>query len=301
MIETLVQQLINGAVLGAIYAVIAIGYTLIFGVGRIIFFAQGDLSMVAAVTMLFVMRTGSAHHWAYPVALLAGLVAGAAVAVAAATVSERFALRPLRRAPKTKQLIASLGVMLVLQNLVFLLVSSENLPFPSLAGEAALSAGGLAISPLKIGIVVVSFVSAALVWIVVEHSRFGLTMRAVADNPENAQRVGIDCDRVIRQTFVLGGIVAAVAGVLLASYDSVVRFDMGFLPGLSGFTSAVLGGLGSIRGAVVGGLTLGIIESIGAGYVSSDYQHVITFAVLIFVLAFRRRGLVESASSGSPP
>lgn len=299
MIVTLLQQLLNGLTLGAVYALVAIGYTLVFGVARLIFFAQGDLSMVAAIVVSIMLRvTAPALGTGVGAAALAITVAtGATVAVA--LLSERFALRPLRRAPKTKQLVSSLGVMLVLQNVVYVTIGSEAMPFPALLPETTWRWGELTVTPVRLVVLATAGGVMAGVWFLVSRTSLGLLIRAVADSEQNAARTGVDRDRTVQWTFALAASVATAAGVMLALFDTVVRYDMGFLPGIKGFTAAVLGGLGSVPGAVVGGLLLGVVEALAAGYVSSDYRHVVAYAVLILVLVFRSRGLLGKSRTAS--
>lgn len=293
-IQELSQQLVNGLALGAIYALIAIGYTLIFGVLRLVFFAQGDLGMVAAFSALLSMRWLQAHGLPTGLAVAVGVVIAAVVTVLVSLASERIALRPLRQAPRTKQLISTLGVMLVLQNTVFFAISSENLAFPVRLAGSGWTPGGIVVSPVQVLIPVIALLVMIGTYGIIERTQLGLKIRAISDNPIAAARLGIDRTSVVRATFALGGLIATAAGLMMALYDGVVRFDMGFLPGIKGFTAAILGGLGSIPGAAVGGVLIGIIEAIGAGYISSEYRHVFVYLVLILVLLFRRNGLFRS-------
>jgi branched-chain amino acid transport system permease protein len=294
-IQELSQQFVNGLALGAIYALIAIGYTLIFGVLRLVFFAQGDLGMVAAFSALLSMRWLQAQGLPAGLAVAAGIVTAAVVTVLVSLASERIALRPLRQAPRTKQLISTLGIVLVLQNTVFFAISSENLAFPVALAGSGWTPGGIVVSPVQVLIPVIALLVMIGTYGIIEHTRLGLKIRAISDNPTAAARLGINRTSVARTTFALSGLIATVAGLMMALYDGVVRFDMGFLPGIKGFTAAILGGLGSIPGAALGGVLIGIIEAIGAGYISSEYRHVFVYLVLILVLLFRRNGLFRSA------
>jgi branched-chain amino acid transport system permease protein len=279
------------------YALIALGYTLIFGVMRLVFFAQGDLCMVGALA-----ATGAAGWFAQPGpggrwwALLVAVAAAAAAAAAAGLAAERLTIRPLRRADRTKQLIGSLGVSMIIQNVCMLLVSSENLPFPALLPEATLRVGTTTIGAVQVFVIGCSLLlMAALHWLL-HHTRLGLRLRAVAESPSTAELDGIDSVSVVRQTFLIGSVLAGVAGVMLGSYDGVAKYSMGFVPGIKGFTAAVLGGFGQPRGAMLGGLILGVAETLAAGYVSSTYKDVLAFAILIFVLLMRPSGLISSQS-----
>jgi branched-chain amino acid transport system permease protein len=297
-IETdIAQQILNGLTLGCMYALIALGYTLIFGVMRLIFFAQGDLCMVGALAATWaagwLTQTGLGGRWW---ALLVAVAAAGAAAAAAGVAAERLTIRPLRRADRTKQLIGSLGVSMVIQNFCMLLVSSENLTFPALLPEATLRVGTTTVGAVQIFVIGCSLLlMAALHWLL-HHTRLGLRLRAVAESPSTSELDGIDSVSVIRQTFLIGSVLAGVAGVMLGSYDGVAKYNMGFVPGIKGFTAAVLGGFGQPRGAMVGGLILGVAETLAAGYVSSTYKDVFAFAILIFVLLMRPSGLISSQS-----
>jgi branched-chain amino acid transport system permease protein len=274
------------------YALIALGYTLIFGVMRLIFFAQGEICMMGAFGALGAVSLIAGHHLQSMTATLVIALMGAVlIALAAGLLAERLAMRPLRQAPRTKQLIASLGVSMVLQNIVLLWVSSENVPFPKLFPETSLSLGAVVVSPIQIFIWVGSLVlMLALEWIL-RQTRVGLRLRAVAESVETAELDGIRVDRTMMMTFAIGSVLAGFAGVMLASYDGVAKYNMGFLPGIKGFTAAILGGFGNPGGAMLGGLILGLAESMAAGYISSTYKDLLTFALLVLILVVRPLGL----------
>lgn len=292
--DTLVQQTVNGLMLGSIYALIALGYTMVYGILRIINFAHGDVLMVGALSALSAIGVLQHHFSALPpyaTLLLAALFAMAICAITSMAI-ERLAYRRLRNAPRLAPLISGIGVSLLLQTLAMLIWSRNPLMFPQLLPMApiALTAGSAEHAPAVM----------AGLWLLVEHSRFGRAMRATAENPQVAGLMGISPDRIIVLTFALGGALAAVAGIMMASNYGNAGFSMGFLPGIKAFTAAVLGGIGNLRGAMLGGLLLGLFESLGTGYLGeltggvfgSNYQDVFAFLVLIAVLVFRPSGLL---------
>jgi branched-chain amino acid transport system permease protein len=287
------QHIVNGLTLGCMYALIALGYTLIFGVMRLIFFAQGDLCMVGAFGALGAVLAMGGHPPGGLLGLLViALVAAIVASVSAGVLAERFAIMPLRRAARTKQLIASLGVSMILQNLVLLKVSAENMPFPRLFPDSGWNFAGAILTPVQLFIVAGSFLlMGALHWFLVS-TRTGLHIRAVAESSETAELDGINIRRAVTLTFVIGSVLAGFAGVMMASYDGVAKYNMGFLPGIKGFTAAIIGGFGRPGGAMIGGLVLGLAETFAAGYLSSTYKDVIAFALLVLVILVRPSGLL---------
>lgn len=307
--DTLIQQLINGVMLGSIYALIALGYTMVYGILRIINFAHGDILMVGALTTL------SGLNWLEHAApgmpplarlTLALLVAMAACALLAMAV-ERFAYRRLRNAPRLAPLISGIGVSVMLQTVAMVIWSRNPLMFPQILSmdPIAVTHGSDAHPPAIITVTGIVTIALALLvmsglWALVEFTRLGRGMRAVAENPRVASLMGVSPNRIITLTFAIGGLFAALAGVMMASNYGNASFSMGFLPGIKAFTAAVLGGIGNIRGAMLGGVLLGIIEALGAGYLGelthgvfgSNYQDVFAFIVLILVLVFRPAGIL---------
>jgi len=295
MIEaSLGQQIVNGLTMGCMYALIALGYTLIFGVMRLIFFAQGDLCMVGAFAALGAVTSlsGSApsnSSWLFAVAL----VAATASAVFVGLVSERLAIRPLLQADRTKQLIASLGVSMILQNLCLWTISTENLSFPNVLPAARLEIGTTTIGTVQIFVVGCSlFLMAVLQWFL-HYTQRGLRLRAMAESPATAELDGINVTSAMRLVFIIGSVLAGITGVMIGAYDGIVKYNMGFVPGIKGFTAAILGGFGQPRGAMLGGLVLGLAETLAAGYVSSTYKDVLAFAILVSVVLVRPRGLIS--------
>jgi len=299
MIDSILsQQLVNGLTLGCLYALIALGYTLIFGVMRFIFFAQGELCMIGAFGAMGAVFWLGRHIPAGLIGLTTLAFLGAIlVAVLVGLVAERLAIRPIRQAARTKQLIASLGVSMILQNLILLSVGAENYSFPSLFPNSAWSFLGARVTPIQSFVVAFSiFLMVGLHWIL-RATRLGLHLRAVSESAETAELDGIDVDRTIMMTFIVGSVLAASAGVMMGAYDGVVKYNMGFLPGIKGFTAAILGGFGRPSGAMLGGLVLGVSETIAAGYISSSYRDAIALALLVFILIVRPGGLVGKGLS----
>lgn len=307
--DTLIQQVINGLMLGSIYGLIALGYTMVYGILRIINFAHGDILMAGALTTLSGMQITARHFPGLnPLAQL-GLALLLAMAVCAllAMAVERFAYRRLRHAPRLAPLISGIGISVLLQTVAMVIWGRNPLMFPQILpmDPIAITAGSNEHPPAIItvtGIVtlLVAFVAMAGLWMLVEFSRLGRGMRAVAENPQVASLMGVNPNRIITLTFAIGGTFAALAGVMMASNYGSASFSMGFLPGIKAFTAAVLGGIGNLRGAMLGGILLGLIESLGAGYLGeltggvfgSNYQDIFAFMVLILVLVFRPAGLL---------
>lgn len=295
--------------LGSIYALIALGYTMVYGILRIINFAHGDILMVGALTTLSGMHALNAHFPTLPPLAQLGLALLLAMTVCAllAMAVERFAYRRLRNAPRLAPLISGIGVSVLLQTVAMIVWSRNPLMFPQILpmDSIAVTHGSAAHPPALITVTGIVTVALALtvmlgLWLLVEYTRLGRGMRAVAENPRIATLMGVNPNAIIALTFAIGGVFAALAGVMMASNYGSAGFSMGFLPGIKAFTAAVLGGIGNIRGAMIGGLLLGLIESLGAGYLGdlthgvfgSNYQDIFAFMVLILVLVFRPAGLL---------
>ena len=295
--------------LGSIYVLIALGYTMVYGILRIINFAHGDILMVGALTTLSGMHALNAHFPTLPPLAQLGLALLLAMTVCAllAMAVERFAYRRLRNAPRLAPLISGIGVSVLLQTVAMIVWSRNPLMFPQILpmDPIAVTHGSAAHPPALITVTGIVTVALALtvmlgLWLLVEYTRLGRGMRAVAENPRIATLMGVNPNAIIALTFAIGGVFAALAGVMMASNYGSAGFSMGFLPGIKAFTDAVLGGIGNIRGAMIGGLLLGLIESLGAGYLGdlthgvfgSNYQDIFAFMVLILVLVFRPAGLL---------
>ncbi|QHM75549.1 High-affinity branched-chain amino acid transport system permease protein LivH [Mixta theicola] len=295
--------------LGSIYALIALGYTMVYGILRIINFAHGDILMVGALTTLSGLNWLEQSAPGLPplVRLMIALALAMAVCALLAMAVERFAYRRLRNAPRLAPLISGIGVSVLLQTVAMIVWTRNPLMFPQILSmePIAVTHGSAAHPPAIVTVTGIVTISLALIvmlglWALVEFTRLGRGMRAVAENPRVASLMGVSPNRIITLTFALGGIFAALAGVMMASNYGNASFSMGFLPGIKAFTAAVLGGIGNIRGAMLGGVLLGIIESLGAGYLGelthgvfgSNYQDVFAFMVLILVLVFRPAGIL---------
>jgi branched-chain amino acid transport system permease protein len=300
--DTFVQQVINGLVLGSLYSLIALGYTMVYGILNLINFAHGDVLMVGALTavsMIFVLKAQFPELPGW-LLLLAGTVAAIPVCVAVSLIIERVAYRPLRNAPRLAPLITAIGVSIVLQTLAMMIWGRNYISVPQLLPSEPINFLGATVTVSKLAIIVLSAIIMAGLMLLVNRTKRGRAMRATAENPRVAGLMGVNPNYVIAVTFAIGAALAAVAGVMIAATYSVAHFYMGFMPGLKAFTAAVLGGIGNIPGAMVGGLLLGLIESLGAGYIGqltggvlgSHYQDVFAFIVLCAVLILRPSGLL---------
>ncbi|MDR0458584.1 MAG: branched-chain amino acid ABC transporter permease, partial [Burkholderiaceae bacterium] len=293
-----------GLVLGSIYALIALGYTMVYGVLGIINFAHGDVLMIGAMSSLTAITFLDKFFPGLPnwLTLLLALLFAMPVCAAVAYIIERAAYRRLRNAPRLAPLITAIGVSIVLETLGMMIWSRNPLPYPQLLPSSPINVGstGATITGREILIIAVSLMVMGALMLLVNHTRLGRAMRAVAENPRVAGLMGVNPNFVISATFMIGAAMAAIAGVMMATNYGSVHFYMGFIPGIKAFTAAVLGGIGNLAGAMVGGVLLGLIESLGAGYVGSltggvfgsNYQDVFAFIVLICVLVFRPSGIM---------
>lgn len=299
--DILLQQILNGLVLGSVYALIALGYTMVYGILQLINFAHGEVLMVGAMVGMTMVTKVLIHvDWPGWVKLLIALGTAIPVCAALSMLIERFAYRPLRNAPRLSPLITAIGMSIVLQTLGMIIFSPNPQVFPDLLPTDPIPIGGAILAPKQMLILGVAAAMMAGLTLLVNKTRLGRAMRATAENPKIAGLMGVNANLVIAATFAIGASLAAVAGILVAMNYNIVHFSMGFIPGLKAFTAAVLGGIGNIQGAMLGGLLLGVIESLGAGYIGdltggflgSHYQDIFAFAVLILVLLFRPQGLM---------
>ncbi len=298
--DTFLQQIINGLTLGSIYALVALGYTMVYGILGLINFAHGEVVMIGALTALAVIKPLAGAGLPGPLAVLAGAAVAILVCMALGFAIERVAYRPLRHAPRLAPLITAIGVSMVLQQLAMIIWGRNYHSFPALLPATPRELGGAQITDLQIMIVVVAILMMAGLALLVNRTRLGRAMRATAENPEIAGLMGVDANHIIALTFVIGSALAAVAGVMVSANYGIAHYNMGFILGLKAFTAAVLGGIGNLAGAMFGGILLGLIEALGAGYIGdltggflgSDYQDVFAFFVLIVVLIFRPSGLM---------
>jgi branched-chain amino acid transport system permease protein len=324
--DIFVQQLVNGLTLGSVYAIVALGYTMVYGIIQLINFAHGEVVMIGAMVSLTVITQLAGAGTGLPP--LAVLVAGALVAIPVCMgvgyALERVAYRPLRRAPRLAPLITAIGLSIVLQHLALIIWTRNPLSYPQLVPvvpHPVPGAPGATITNVQIAIIGISIAMMAALLALIYRTRLGVAMRATAQNQQVAGLMGIDINYVISITFAIGAGLAAVAGVMVGTYYGIAQYQMGFLLGLKAFSAAVLGGIGNLGGAMLGGLLLGVIEALGAGYVGdltnlcqlsgisdviaqrcrnepylalfgSNYQDVFAFFVLIAVLVFRPSGLL---------
>lgn len=298
--DIFLQQMINGLVLGSMYALVALGYTMVYGIVNLINFAHGEVLMVGALsswTVTVWLANAGLPGW---VLLLISLLFAVIVCSILNFAIEKIAYRPLRNAPRLAPLITAMGMSLLLQTLAMIVWKPNYKPYPTLLPRDPIFIYGAVTNITQIAILVVTAVTlAGLMWLV-NKTRLGRAMRATAENPRVAALMGVRPDHVISATFVIGAALAALAGVMWASNYGSVQHTMGFLPGLKAFTAAVFGGIGNLAGAMVGGIMLGIIESLGAGYIGdltgdvlgSNYQDIFAFIVLIVVLTLRPKGLL---------
>lgn len=305
--EVFLQQLVNGLSLGALYALIAVGYTVVYGIIQLINFAHGEIFMVGAfgalATWIVIGRSEIVAWWMLPIMLIGAILA----AVGMALLTERFAYRPLRNAPRLAPLITAIGISVFLQELVRLFFgripgfpdAKSAIPFPQIQGVTgqAWTIGGVTIQRAS-GFTLVSLVLCSVfLWYFVNRTRLGRAMQATSQDPDTARLMGINVDKIIMVAFALGAALAAVAGMAHGLRYTNIDFKMGFLAGLKAFTAAVLGGIGNIAGAVVGGLVLGVIETMATTYIpgqfgGSAWKDVWAFVLLILVLVFRPQGLL---------
>jgi branched-chain amino acid transport system permease protein len=298
--DIFLQQIINGLVLGSMYALVALGYTMVYGIINLINFAHGDVLMVGALvswTVVTVLADSGMPGW---LVMLISLLCAIVICMALNFTIEKVAYRPLRNAPRLAPLITAIGVSLMLQTLAMIIWKPNPKPYPLLLPTDPIPIGGAVISVTQLLILgtTVTMLS-GLLWLV-HRTRLGRAMRATAENPRVAALMGVRPDMVISATFVIGAALAAVAGVMWAANYGTVQHSMGFLPGLKAFTAAVMGGIGNLAGAMVGGVLLGLVEAIGAGYLGqitggvlgSHYADIFAFIALILVLTLRPSGLL---------
>jgi branched-chain amino acid transport system permease protein len=300
--EIFLQQIINGLVLGSMYALIALGYTMVYGVINLINFAHGEILMIGAMSGLTILKMveGAAPELPGVLKLFIAILGAVPVCILVNILVERIAYRPLRNAPRLAPLITAIGVSILLQTMAMIIWGRNPLPFPQVMPTEPLHIFGALISQTQVMLLALAAVSMVGLVLLVEKTRMGRAMRATAENPRVAGLMGVNADRVIILTFAVGAALAAVAGVMWGANYSSAQFAMGFVPGLKAFSAAVLGGIGNIYGAMLGGLLLGLIESLGAGYIGdltngflgSNYQDIFAFLVLIMVLTLRPSGIV---------
>ncbi len=311
------QQLVNGLTLGALYALIAVGYTVVYGIVQLINFAHGEVFMIGAfgaLTTQLVLFRDTTAVWVLPLMIIGAVLASVTVAV----VMERVAYRPLRNAPRLAPLITAIGISVLLQEWVRLAYNDpllfaadwnplnlpdakRKIPFPDIevVTGPAFDVGGVTIQRAAIFTLVALAVCAFLLWYFINRTKLGRAMQAVSQDKDTARLMGINVDRIIVVAFALGAALAGVAGVAQGLQNNNIDYKIGFLAGLKAFTAAVLGGIGNVQGAVVGGLVLGVVEAMATNYIpgqfgGSPWKDVWAFALLILILVFRPQGLLGS-------
>ncbi len=321
--DIFLQQIINGLTLGSVYAIVALGYTMVYGIVQLINFAHGEVVMIGAMVALWVITTLAGSGTPLPAVAIVALGALCAIPVCMAVgyAMERVAYRPLRRAPRLAPLITAIGISIILQHVAMLVWSRNPMSFPQIIANPIYEIAGATVSAVQIAIIALSLLMMGGLTLLVYRTKLGIAMRATSENPQIAGLMGIDINRVISVTFIIGAGLGAVAGVMVGTYYGIAHYTMGALLGLKAFSAAVLGGIGNLAGAMLGGMLLGIVEALGTGYIGeatdlcnigwistaltercangghmilmgSNYQDVFAFIVLIFVLVFRPSGLL---------
>lgn len=295
--DVFIQQVTNGLTIGLIYALIALGYTIVYGIIQLINFAHGEVFMVGGYLCLLVITlcaglfTGIGGSILFLILVFFFAMLGTAIL---GLIIERFAYRPLRTAPRLAPLITAIGVSFLLQNAVMLIFGPTDKSFPNLIPVQQFYFGAVILTNLQILIGVVSVLLMVGLQFFIKYTRTGKAMRALADDREAASLVGIDANRIISIAFVIGSALAGAGGVMFGMYYHTINFHDGYLAGLKAFTAAVFGGIGNVPGAMIGGLLLGVLEGVGAGYLSSEWKNVFAFLILILILLFRPTGLLGS-------
>jgi branched-chain amino acid transport system permease protein len=301
-VDIFLQQILNGLVLGSIYALIALGYTMVYGIMGLINFAHGEVVMIGAMVTVTVIKllVAAGVTWSGPVLVTVGLLVAVPACMLLGYVIERVAYRPLRGAQRLAPLITAIGLSIVLQQVAILIWGRNYIPFPPILNHDVISIFGASITKLQVTIIGLCLAIMVALLIMVEKTKLGRAMRATSQNPAVAGLMGVNVNNIISATFVIGSGLGAIAGVMVATNYDQAHYYMGYMIGMKAFTAAVLGGIGNLGGAVAGGLVLGVIESLGAGYIGSltggflgsNYQDIFAFMVLILVLIFRPSGLL---------
>jgi len=315
--DTFLQQLVNGLTAGSVYAVVALGYTMVYGIIQLINFAHGEVVMIGAMVAFTIINLLAPTGLPALAIVLIGTGCAVPVCMLVGYSMERLAYRPLRHAPRLAPLITAIGVSIILQHLALMVWSRNVLAFPQIIKSQTYFIGGAGITTVQIAILTICVTLMASLAILVYRTPLGTAMRATAQNAQVAGLMGIDVNRVIAITFIIGAGLGAVAGVLFGTYYGIAQYTMGSVLGLKAFSAAVLGGIGNIPGAMLGGVLLGLVEALGAGYIGdfsdlcqwgvplqaceggghfilmgSNYQDVFAFIVLILVLVIRPQGLL---------
>ncbi len=296
--EYFLELFFSGLTRGSIYALIALGYTMVYGIIQLINFAHGEIYMIGAFTALIISSVLSWYGMEGVSVLIIATVLAMMYAAAYAFTVEKIAYKPLRQAPRLSPLISAIGMSIFLQNYVLLAQTSDFLPFPNLIPDIELPEQyQYIIGSTELAIIAITALVMIFLTLFIKFTKMGKAMRATAQDRSMAMLLGVNVNRVISNTFILGSALAAVGGVLIASHVGRINFYIGFIAGIKAFTAAVLGGIGSIPGAVLGGLVLGWTESFATGYISSDYEDVFAFVLLVVILIFKPTGLLGKATA----
>ena len=296
--EYFFELFLGGLTRGSIYALIALGYTMVYGIVQLINFAHGEIYMIGAFTALIVISVLTMLGWNQIAILLIAAAVAVVYSSAYGYTMEKIAYKPLRKAPRLSALISAIGMSLFLQNYVLLAQTSDFLPFPGLIPDFEfMEPIAHIIGSPELVIIITTTIVMVLLTFLIKFTKIGKAMRATAQDRDMAQLVGVDVNRVISVTFIIGSATAAIGGVLIASHIGQINFYIGFIAGIKAFVAAVLGGIGSIPGAVLGSLVLGWTESFFTGYISSDYEDVFAFVFLVLILIFRPAGILGRSTS----
>ena len=299
-LETILDQIVNGLTIGSIYALIALGYTMVYGILFMINFAHGEIFMFGSFAGFAVLAwlTREGFAGGHPAtSILAAFVGAMIVSAVLGSLLERLAYRPLRNASRLAPLISAIGASIFLQNVMMLLVQARMQVYPDILPEKFIEIGPATVSYFQIFILASSLLLMAGLTVFVRKTKMGKAMRAVAESREAASLMGIDVNRVVLLTFMIGSVLAAAAGVMVGIYYTQITHMMGFIPGIKAFTAAVLGGIGNIGGAMLGGLFLGLVEALGVLVLPAEYKDVIAFGLLVLVLIFRPKGILGEVVS----
>jgi len=299
-VDIFLQQIINGLTLGCVYAVVALGYTMVYGIIQLINFAHGEVVMIGAMVAFSVIMALAKSGLPPIVVVLIGTAVAVPACMLVAYLMERIAYKPLRGAPRLAPLITAIGISIILQHVAMMIWGRSPMAFPQVIKPQTYEIGGALITSVQIAIILISFTLMGGLLLLVYRTKLGVAMRATSQRQDIAGLMGIDVNRVISATFVIGAALAAVAGVMIGTYYGQTQYTMGELLGLKAFCAAVLGGIGNLAGAVLGGILMGLVEALGTGYIGdltnnwfgSNYRDVFAFIVLILVLVFRPSGLL---------
>ncbi|WP_159718955.1 branched-chain amino acid ABC transporter permease [Geminicoccus flavidas] len=277
------QQVVNGLASGSIYALIAVGYSMVYGVLELINFAHGDIFMLATFLTLTLILLGVP----WPLAILLGILAGAILAM----IVERFAYRPLRNADRIAPTITAVGAALIIQNVALATWGPQTQPFPLPFGSGLIQLGGVYITVLQLIIFGMAGICALALYLLVQLTPWGRAMRAIRDDPTTAELVGVPVNRIVPAVYAVGGGLGVIGGILFAAYYNAVYIGMGFTGTMNAFVAAVLGGIGSLKGAFIGGLLLGVMQALAIGYIASGFENTVAFVIMIVILVLKPRGL----------